>query len=340
MKSLIFAVAVGLVPVCCSLAASPTPGGEAAPGNSVEASKPDSKKTRKPNLVAAFPQSVRTIGVVMPASILKKSSFDFIAAALRDAGYRLKIAPRLNFEKVASAEDRAKDFEEMWMDPEVDLVLCARGGTGADQILPFLDWDRLRTRKQKVLGFSNITRILNAMVKENAGEPFSGSTMSHFRYCDGATLAWLNKAIARAEMPEVKLNPLRAGECEGPACGGHITIFRDSVKAGQAPSAKGRIVFLECVRRQPEVLEHALGELVEMGYFDGAAGVVFGDLMSGLHGGEVKAKMDKVKKSFVGKVKCPVFDGYPYGHVPRSFAIDFNRRHRITTEGVLSSAKP
>ena len=299
----------------------------------------------KPNLTAAFPASVKTIGVVMPASIFPKQHFDAIAAALVAAGYRLKVAPRMNFERVASADDRAKDFAEMWMDPEVDLVVCARGGKGAEDILPLLDWNRLRTRKQRVLGFSNITCILNAMAKENVGEPFSGPTLSQFRYCDVQTLTWLNKAIDRAKMPAVKLVPLRGGACEGLACGGHISIFLSTVKNGWAPSAKDRIVFLECVNRTPETVESELSELVVRGYFKEAAGVVFGDITMGKRrneGGKVRTqrefaeKVAEIKRAFAGKVTCPVFDGYPYGHVPRSFAIDFNRRHQITPDGELT----
>ena len=231
------------------------------------------------------------------------------------------------------------------MDPEVDLVLCARGGKGAEEILPFLDWNKLRTRKQRVLGFSNITRLLNAMAKENAGEPFSGSTMSQFRYCDVPTLTWLNATIAREKMPAVKLRPLRGGACEGLACGGHISIFLDAVKAGQAPSAKGRIVFLECVNRPPETVADALAALVALGYFKDAAGVVFGDITLGKRGAKGEKapapqgfaeQVAEIKRAFAEKVTCPVFDEYPYGHVPRSFAIDFNRRHLITSDGVLT----
>ena len=302
-------------------------------------------KERKPNLTAAFPASIKTIGVVMPASIFPKQHFDAIAASLTAAGYRLKFSPRMNFERVASAEDRAKDFAETWMDPEVDLVICARGGKGAEDILPLLDWERLRTRKQRVLGFSNITCILNAMAKENAGEPFSGPTMSQFRYCDVPTLTWLNKTVDRAKMPNVTLVPLRGGACEGLACGGHISIFLSAVKNGRVPSAKGRIVFLECVNRTPETVESELSELVALGYFKEAAGIVFGDITMGRQGnegGKARTKREfgeqvsKIKRAFAEKVTCPVFDKYPYGHVPRSFAIDFNRRHQITPDGVLT----
>ena len=306
-----------------------------AAASAVGAEMPDGKKI---NLQGALPASIETVGVVMPASICKKPAFNVYVAALEEAGCKVKLAPRLDFERVAPAEDRAKDFEEMWMDPEVDLVLCARGGKGSEQILPFLDWDRLRTRKQRVLGFSNITRLLNAMAKEGAGEPFSGPTMSQFRYCDRATLSWLNKAIARAKMPELKLRPLRAGACEGLACGGHVAILRDAVKAGQALSAKGRIVFLECGNRTPEEVENALSELADCGYFKDAAGVVFGDITVNMpvSKAEKASKVEEIKKAFAEKASCPVFDGYPYGHVPRSFTIDFNRRHLIASDGVMT----
>ena len=45
--------------------------------------------------------------------------------------------------------------------------------------------------------------------------------------------------------------------------------------------------------------------------------------------------MEQIKKDFAAKVTCPVYDGYPYGHVPVSYAIDFLRMKTITADGVL-----
>ena len=135
-----------------------------------------------------FPPEIKTVGVVMPASILPKKRFDEGIAALTNAGFRVKVAPRMDFRKVATAADRAVDFEEMWMDPDVDLVLCARGGSGSEQILPLLNWARLRTRDQRVLGFSNITMILNAMLKEKAGHLYK-------KYGAGSYLEIVNKLL-------------------------------------------------------------------------------------------------------------------------------------------------
>lgn len=296
------------------------------------------------DVAGCFPPEVGTVGLVMPASILNKAKFDRGVAALRAAGYRVKLAPRLDFGKVASVADRVADFEEMWMDPEVDLVLCARGGTGAEDVIPRLDWAKLRTRRQRVLGFSNITMILNAMLKEKAGLPFSGPSLGQMNYAQPETFAWLGKAVARGPVPDVQLKPLRAGACRGTACGGHIALVLKGLKMGWAADPKGKIVFLERSIVDPAVTRRELDQLVAMGYFQACAGVVFGDITPGgparerLAGAALaagRAAVEQIKRDFAGKVTCPVWDGYPYGHVPLSYAIDFLREKSISADGVL-----
>ena len=57
--------------------------------------------------------------------------------------------------------------------------------------------------------------------------------------------------------------------------------------------------------------------------------------LSGAARAEAEAEMEGVKRNFAAKVACPVYDGYPYGHVPVSYAIDSLRAKTITAEGVL-----
>lgn len=297
------------------------------------------------DLRGALPESIKTVAIVMPASILPQSYFNRGKAALEAAGYRVKVMPRLDFKKVASVEDRVADFEQAWMDPEVDLVLCARGGTGAEDLLGRLDWDKLRTRKQRVLGFSNITMLLNAMLKEKAGHPFSGPSLSHFLYAERASLDWLAPALAEAPLPEVKLRVLKPGACRGLACGGHVSLVLKGVQMGWAAETKGRIVFLECVGVRPAGIRKMLTALEKRGYFSDCAGVVFGDItfqvvrtkeaLADEDGKLAASELEQVKKDFAARMSCPVYDGYPYGHVPKSYAIDFLRGKSISAEGVL-----
>lgn len=299
-------------------------------------------KGRKLDFSGSLPENIKTIALVMPASIQSKASFECGKAALEAAGYKVKVMPRLNFKTVAPVEDRVADFEQAWMDPEVDLVLCARGGRGAEDLLDKINWERLRTRKQRVLGFSNITMLLNAMLKENAGHPFSGPSLSQFLYSKRPAFDWLCKALAdNGPMPDVKLRALRPGACSGLACGGHIVLVLKGVQMGWAADTKDRIVFLETTVWQPEKTRAMLDELVAKGYFKECVGVVFGDMgqgrtkLSGMAQKKWMAKMAQVRKDFAAKVTCPVYEDYPYGHIAVSYTIDFLRKKTITNEGIL-----
>ena len=295
-----------------------------------------------------FPPEIRTVGVVMPASIQAKARFDEGVEALKAAGFRIKLAKRLNFTTRASAADRAADFEEMWMDPEVDLVICARGGTGAEDILPLLDWNRLRTRDQRVLGFSNITMILNAMAKEKAGHPFSGSSISHLLYAKGDTFEWLKRAIAGDQQPPAKLRAIRPGAFSGLPCGGHIALVRLGIKTNWACDAAGRVVFLERNNSaSAKKIAEELDEIAASGWLKDCAGVIFGDVTPGregkggkrtLSGPELAAAKEEVaraKRAFVEKIGKPAYDGFAYGHIPVSHAIDFRRKVSVAEDGTM-----
>jgi muramoyltetrapeptide carboxypeptidase len=297
-----------------------------------------------PSLTGCLPPDVRTVAIVMPGSVLAKPSFDRGVAMLRAAGYRVKVAPRLSFKAQAPVEDRVADLEEAWMNPEVDLVLCARGGQGTEDLLPKLDWAKLRTRRQRVLGFSNITWLLNAMLKEDAGHPFSGPTLASFLKADASALSWMAASLGGGALPDLKLRPLRPGACAGKPCGGHISMLFRALPLGWTPDTTGRIVFLECSVRHPPVVRKELEALVAGGFFTNCAGVVFGDITPGdekgnhLTGEALKSGREEVlqiKKDFAAKVTCPVWDGYPYGHVPLNCAIDFFREVTISEDGVL-----
>ena len=45
--------------------------------------------------------------------------------------------------------------------------------------------------------------------------------------------------------------------------------------------------------------------------------------------------MAQIRKDFAAKVTCPVYEGYPYGHVSISYTIDFLRKKTITVDGIL-----
>ena len=305
---------------------------------------PDFGELIPDDLKGCLSASVKTVGVVIPASVPSHRDYLRCKAWFEYASYRVKEASRLSVRKVAPVEDRVADFEEMWMDPEVDLVFCARGGTGAQDLIDKIDWAKLRARNQRVLGFSNITWLLNTMLREKAGHPISGPSLTQFRYLARSSLDWLAPALAAQPLPAVQLRALRPGAFSGLPCGGHFGILSGMADRGCLPDSTGRVVFLECSARYPKTAEKCLDKLCKAGFFANCAGVVFGDItpgdkknkaLKGAARAEGLAEVERIKREFADKVTCPVYDQYPYGHVPKSFAIDFHREVSVSSEGQL-----
>lgn len=301
-----------------------------------------------------FPPEIKKVGVVMPASVLDRKYFDASIHELEKVGCQVKLAKRLSFDKRASLEDRVADFEEMWMDPEVDLIMCARGGVGCEEVVDRLDWTKLSSRpNQRLVGFSNVTVLLNAMLKRRVGKPYSGPNFGSVGACSGDTMTWLCRVLSGKSLPSEQLRPIRPGAFSGKSCGGHIGLLRKCIDSGWASDPSNRVVFLERNNSATVAgIEKELDAILASGYLSHASGVVFGDVTPGMKdSGErwgdakdfenpadlalAKSALEKVKADFAYKVRCPVYDGFAHGHIPVMHTIDFERVVVVSVDGVM-----
>ncbi len=74
------------------------------------------------------------LGIVSPASQVKAELVEHGIATLERLGYRTRLMPHaldrgpLNY--AGKLEDRLADLHAAYADPEVDAILCTRGGWG------------------------------------------------------------------------------------------------------------------------------------------------------------------------------------------------------------------
>ena len=104
---------------------------------------------------------MKTIAVCAPGLPGNSSEVDLALKHLRDAGYKVKVMPNARknevSRKMVDAALRAADFMQAYCDPEIDAIWCVRGGNGSLLVAKRLEWEKLRSRKIPVIGFSNIT---------------------------------------------------------------------------------------------------------------------------------------------------------------------------------------
>lgn len=100
---------------------------------------------------------------------------------IESLGY--KVTYGKNVKKVASfgtatAWDRAEDFNDAYRDPGVKLVMALSGGWSANEILPLIDWSLVANNPKPLIGYSDITVLLNAVYAKTGQYGFLGPNFS------------------------------------------------------------------------------------------------------------------------------------------------------------------
>ncbi len=102
-----------------------------------------------------------TLGIFSPGSPPEREAFEAGLAWLRARGFKLRMGatatPGTGLH-AGPASERAADLVRLLEDPEVDAVLCARGGSGTLGLLPFLD-DRIAHSPKPIIGLSDVTAL-------------------------------------------------------------------------------------------------------------------------------------------------------------------------------------
>ena len=98
-------------------------------------------------------------------------------------GFRIKEFPTTRAAAAhldAHPEERARDFNAAFADPEVDLIISAVGGSDALRLLPFLDLDLILAHPKPVLGYSDATAYLTWLNLNGLVTYYANGVMSGF----------------------------------------------------------------------------------------------------------------------------------------------------------------
>lgn len=287
-------------------------------------------------ITGAMPPSVKTIACISPGSYPGSPSHKLGIELLRRAGYNVKIMPhafvRQQKIKRAPLKGRLADFYAAWNDPEVDMIFCIRGGLGSEELLDNLDWTKLKKRPELFFqGYSDITLILGALQAKKQGHPIAGPMAGSLSGLPLDAIAAMKKMNHGQQLGPIKLEILSEGDCQGLPVAGLLQRFSVLVEKDYCPETKNRIIFIEAVAISAADVKKHLYNLLEKKFFEGAAGIVFCRFARC----NPAAEIDPILREFAQKAKIPVFSGFPFGHVPKNYSIDYTR-HVVIKNGNLT----
>jgi len=128
-----------------------------------------------------------TIGVSAPSgsayNIQKKNRYEHAIDFFQSQGYNVTISKNLfHCEKgrSASAKERGKEINEMFDSKDIDGIICAAGGEFLVEILPYIDFEKIKENPKLIAGFSDPTGLLYPITTKCDIATIYGSNFSSF----------------------------------------------------------------------------------------------------------------------------------------------------------------
>ncbi|NNJ72665.1 MAG: LD-carboxypeptidase, partial [Enterobacterales bacterium] len=243
-------------------------------------------------------------------------------------------------------KQRAADVNAMFEDKSVDGIFCLRGGYGSPRILPYLIYDTIRNNPKAIIGYSDVTALLNAIYAKTglitfhgpiAGQRFSDYTVASFK----KVLFEPQANIKLAEAPpfeekegwverDNRLTTIVPGKAQGRLIGGSLTLMAVLVGTPYEPDYRGKILFLEDVSEAPYKVDRMLTHLTLAGRLQQVAGVVFGKCTKcGSSGNSLS--MEQVLYDHLEPLGIPVVRGAMIGHIDDMATIPIGAKAEINT---------
>ena len=274
-----------------------------------------------------------TIGIVSPASPYNTYSDVLRGIAWWEArGYHVKLAEAAleRTDWVAgSPELRARDLMAMFLDPDVNVIQCLRGGYGSAQIIPFLDFQLIASHPKPFIGFSDITAIHTALQRFTGMATFYGpslTTVGGTQMSEFTALRFLQVlgGETTGTVPHDPDDPFvrsfAPGKASGRLVGGCLSDLLFTMGTPWELNLEDALFVFEEVGSSPYGIDRRLLQLHQAGKLKGIRGVVIGDLADcdwsdggGSPWPHTKT-LEEMLEERLGSLGVPVIYKLPFGH--------------------------
>lgn len=283
-----------------------------------------------------------TIGVVSPASPEKPESIKKGIALLNSLGFNVKEGKHI-YDKwgylAGSDEDRACDIMDMFMDNEVDMILCIRGGYGTMRMLQYIDLDIVKHNPKIFAGFSDVTTLLNSFAQKCGLITFH-SPMATSKLDDELTLKSFLSTLENGYVPYTLENP--AGTelksevegiiCEGTLIGGNLSLIAGTVGTPYEIDTKDKILFIEDVGEPPYRIDRMLTQLHLAGMLQKCKGFLLGQFTNcTLPHYERSLTLEEVIADRILSLNKPTVSNFMSGHSYPKLTIPIGVKVRLDT---------
>jgi muramoyltetrapeptide carboxypeptidase len=263
------------------------------------------------------------IGVISPAGPVNESDLQPGLKILRSSGFEVHLGPHVYSSRAYLAGDdevRLQDLHNMFRDPQIDAVFCARGGYGSPRLLDMIDYDLIKENPKILVGYSDITALLMAVHGKTGLITFHGPMVRELpknKSKNWGSLLRLLSSVKPVKLILTEKTGLVLGRAKGPLIGGNLSLICNLLGTPFLPSLGGCILFIE-ERKEPIYrVDRMLTHLALSGELKRLSGLIAGQF----EGCGDTAAINGLLMEIVSDLEIPLATGIPVGHGPENIAL-------------------
>lgn len=287
-----------------------------------------------------------TVGLVAPASPpFEAGDLEFTFEWLHKLGFKYKVGKHVFDccgELAGTDQDRLADFHAMWADREVNAILPVRGGNGSARLLPLLDFDLIHKNPKVLIGYSDITALINPIHQMTGLVTFHGPMGGSF-FRSSYSHHFFSKAITSNRPIGLVIDPVTSdpwnsvyppmrmviaeGRGRGPLAGGCLTVLKQLMGTPYDVDTEGKILFLEDIREEPHAIDRYLTQMLLSGKLQKAKGIILSEFIACRPGGSSRESfslnhsVEFILRNRLSNLGIPVVYGLRFGHGRDQFTL-------------------
>ncbi|MBQ7209556.1 MAG: LD-carboxypeptidase [Paludibacteraceae bacterium] len=277
---------------------------------------------------------MKHVHFVSPAGAIDLQLLDAAIERLRSWGYKVTEGEhtRSRYGGFAGTDDeRIDDLNRAFADPDIDVIICSRGGYGMCRIIDRVELDP--DHIPLVVGYSDITCLHNLMgaVGERSLHAIMAKQIATLPE-DSEPIVALRKLI---EGEEVTYNVAphefnRTGVAEGILRGGNMQVgYGLRGTAFDIVDDGNTILFIEDVWESAHALDRIMWSLRMSGILERLQGLIVGRFADCREEPDLKATLYELIRDVVADYDYPVAFNFPAGHIDHNLPLALNAPCRL-----------
>jgi len=284
-------------------------------------------------------QSSDTIGVMAPSSYIDERDLRAAVKYVEGRGYKVYVHPQTLTRHNQSAGTNAKKlqaFHDLIKNPDIKAIIFATGGNRALNWVDNIDWNLVKSNPKIMMGFSDITPIINLAYQKTGLMTYHGPNLrwfmaGNYNQADAdqcfSLLSGQGGALTLATQPiDLESSPPITGRLVG----GNLPNFQYLI---HDIDLDGAILFLEDWNEEYSRLERVLCHLKRQGVFNKINGLILGQFENMLDTGRPYGFTLRDMIAEHVPETCPVIWDAPFGHGKRLMTFPIGAHVQIEPNG-------